>query len=169
MVRPLTASAGTALRVVRSIFDRRRGAIRFVIVTSTACLAFDTLFLTVIITGKYLLGTHDEIVDVTRISLFAVLVFAPLFENICFIGIVEFLKAFDLEDTTLVLIVSAISAVLHGIAGGWRAVSGATGFATMTYSYLLWNGEPFLKRYAITVSQHCLLNTPPALLLCYLQ
>jgi|GEM_PF-2645700 len=125
----------------------------------------NVLLLPPLLAIQYLIDGGFEAFDASAYSIVAVLVVAPLLENICIIGAIEFLKIFELKTRTMVLCIAALSGVAHMIAGGLRAFSGAIGFAIMSYSYLLWRESSFMKRYAITVGQHVLMNAPPAVML----
>ena len=160
--RSLAMSRSFVVRVFRDAFDRRRGVVRFVVCTTALSMAIVLLVLlplAVVLSDVLHWRLDDPAVDPAAFIVIAV----PLIENILLIGVVEFLLAFDLRTRTIVVCVGVLSAVLHGLVADLRAISGFVMFATMAYTYLLWNGSRFAKRYAITVAQHMLFNLPAAI------
>ncbi len=143
----------------RFVFDKRAGALIYVLKTSIFAFTLVAAVISVAIALDLAKPYDTQIASVPQ-EVFGALVIAPLFENICFILIAEFFLALRLGWTTVILIVASLSAVGHGIVADWRAVAGFVMFAVMTYSYLLWSEKPFGRRYLLTVAQHTLLNVP---------
>ena len=130
--------------------------------TTAFCLVVTITILSVLI-ALNIAVPRDVPVPSLAVAASDALVFAPLVENIVFILVCEFLLAFRLRRTTVVLIVALLSALLHALVADWRAVAGFVTFAVMTYSYLLWSERLFSARYFLTVAQHVLFNTPSIL------
>ena len=143
--------------LTRHVFAQRLGATSYVLRTALfTLLTVYPIVLTVALL-QYLVSPLREAAAMP-LSLVSVLLFAPFFENFVFIGMLEFLLAFQLRKSTMVLVVATLSGIAHGLVAEWRAVSGFIGFATMSYTYLDWHRSIFLKRYAMTVMQHLLFN-----------
>ena len=147
------------------VFDTRSGAIIFTARTTALVWLIDLLILPLVVALKYAIEDRHEMVDLASSSVTDILIVAPLLENIIFIGVIEFLKCFELGNRTIVLCIAMLSGFAHFLAGGLRAIHGAIAFAIMAFTYLVWSSSPFPKRYAITVMQHVLTNTLPALFL----
>ncbi len=150
-------------RFVLWIFDKRSGLLLFALKTTVAAKACTVVLLVPVILAQ-LSNPQDDHFR-AEFTVMAALVFAPLFENICMVGVIEFLGLFALRWQTIVLSVAVLSGIAHYFAGGWRALGGFLMFATMAYSYLVWSELRFSKRYLLTVAQHVLSNTPTTLLM----
>ena len=154
-----------ARNLLRYIFWVRSGAIPFIFKTSFFSVLLNLIIILPVVLATYFLSDDHPDPDLSHLTPFATLLFAPLFENICFIGVIELLKCFTSNNRTIVLSIAVLSGLAHLIAGGARAIAGFIGFATMSYSYLIWNKASFPKRYAIGVLQHVLMNTPSTIFL----
>ena len=148
---------------LRRIFDRDSGALPFVVKTTVFSLAVVGCLLVPIAALEYLVSRPQQS-SVPIVSSAMALVFAPVFENLVFIGVIEFMVIFEPRRSTIVITVSLLSAIVHGLVAEWRAIAGFVGFAVMSYSYLLWYDQSFIKRFSITVGQHVLFNLPAVLL-----
>ena len=150
-------------RWLRRIFERESGALAFIVKTTAFSLAVVNGLLVPIAILEYLVSRPQQL-PVPIVSSAMALVFAPVFENLVFIGVVEFMFIFEPRRSTIVIVVAVLSAIAHGLIAEWRAVAGFVGFAVMSYSYLLWYDRSFIKRFSITVGQHVLFNVPAVLL-----
>ena len=89
------------------------------------------------------------------------LLVAPLFENLCMIGLAEFLGALGWPLARIVTGVGLAAAAIHLSRGMTGGIAGFFGFATMTLTYYRWRERSVAQRYLITVFQHALLNLLP--------
>ena len=156
------ATSAVFRRALDRAFDRRLGAVAYVLRTTLLSLA---TVVPVLLAAAFIVDAiaplrADPPADATIVG---ALVVAPLIENVLLIGVAEFLLAFDLRTRTIVWSVALLSALTHGLADGLRAIGGGVMFATMTYTYLDWSASRFGKRYWMTVAQHVLFNLPIAL------
>lgn len=156
--------ASWALNAFAFVFDKRYGTLPYIF--KTTFLSLSIVFALLIPIGLIKFGLlHEEANKLAPPTVIGLLVIAPIFENLIFIGLIEFMLAFELRVVIMVVVVALLSALAHGLAADWRALSGLVGFTTMSYAYLNWSECPFYKRYAITVGQHILFNTPSAILI----
>lgn len=146
-----------------SLFNKDSGALLFVVRTSVA--SFLLLELVLFPVNLFHLADLPDTTAESALSIIVLyLVVAPLIENLILVGAIEILDGYGLRRRSTVLVTASIAAVLHGWSGNWQFVSGLA-FATMTYSYLLYRKERFVKRFLIIVAQHMLFNTPATLLM----
>ena len=150
-------------KAIHVVFDRSQGPI--VYVARTTCVAL--LATALLLYAAHVAGILNEPEKPDESLAWIVLtnlVAAPLIENLLLLGLIEFLSAFALRPLSITMTVATLSALVHWLAGGWRAVAGAVMFAVMTHSYFVWNDRTMGWRYRLTVVQHLLFNAPATFL-----